>query len=178
VLAAARDAIEVLGAQARLALERIALTEIINRRDSDRYLQTVIANTNDIVLVVDEDDAIRYASPALERVLGVPLPPSGRLLDLVGPDEHARVAGTIERARDECGQEAMPDTWHLRRPDGGRVVVDVSCRDLRDDRMVRGYVLTLRDVTTRRVRAEHEMRQALRNRPAGQNRESSANKFR
>ena len=83
-----------------------------------------------------------------------------------------------EWARDDGGTAGTPDTWHLRRPDGARVVVDVSCRDLRDDRMVRGYVLTLRDVTACRTRAEHEIRQALRNRPAGQNRESSANKFR
>jgi hypothetical protein len=40
VLAAAQDAIEVLAAQARLALERIALTDVISRRDSDRYLRT------------------------------------------------------------------------------------------------------------------------------------------
>jgi hypothetical protein len=54
----------------------------------------------------------------------------------------------------------------------------VSCRDLRDDRMVRGYVLTLRDVTSRLVRGEEAIRQALLNRPAGQNRNNSASKFR
>jgi PAS domain S-box-containing protein len=178
VLAAAQDAIEVLAVQARLALERIALTEVINRRDSHRYLRTMIENTSDIVLVVGEDDTIRYASPALHRVLGLTLPPSGRLPDLVGADEHARIGETLGRSRDAGVADGVADTWHLHRPDGARVVVDVSCRDLRDDRMVRGYVLTLRDVTSQHVRREEEIRQALRNRPAGQNRQSSANKFR
>jgi PAS domain S-box-containing protein len=178
VLAAAQDAIEVLAVQARLALERIALTEVLNRRDSERYLRTLIENTSDIVLVVGDDRTIRYASPALHRVLGLTLPPSGRLPDLVCDDDHAQIAATLDQARDAASGDGVADTWHLRRPDGERVVVDVSCRDLCGDRMVRGYVLTLRDVTSRHVRSEAEIREALRNRPAGQNRQNSANKFR
>jgi PAS domain S-box-containing protein len=175
VLAAAQDAIEVLTMQARIALERIALTETINRRDTDRYLRTVIDTTSDIVLVVSEDDTIRYASPALQRVLGLELPPSGRLPELVGADAHAWIRATLDRADDA---RDVADTWHLRRADGERVVVEVTCRDLRDDRMVRGYILTLRDVTSGQLRAEREIGQTLRNRPAGLNRRSAANKFR
>jgi PAS domain S-box-containing protein len=178
VLLAARDAVEVLAAEARLALERIELTEAINRLDSDNYLRTVIQNTNDVVLVIDEDDTIRYASPALGRDLGLPLPPSGQLRDLVTEDELAGIEATISQARDTIGPDGVRDTWHLRRANGSRVVVEVSCRDLRDDRMVRGYVLTLRDVTAERKRHEDEIRQALRARPAGQNRHNSSNKFR
>jgi PAS domain S-box-containing protein len=178
ILGAAQDAIEVLAAEARLALERIGLTEAINRRDNDDYLRTVIQNTSDVVLVVDEDDTIRYASPALSREFGLPLPPSGQLRDLVTDDELAGIELTIAQAKDTTGPDGVRDTWHLRRSDGSRVVVEVSCRDLRDDRMVRGYVLTLRDVTSERKRHEDEIRQALRSRPAGQNRHNSANKFR
>ena len=178
VLLIARDAVEVLAAEARLALERIRLTEAINRRDSDNYLRTVIQNTSDVVLVVDEDDTIRYASPALGRELGLPLPPSGRLSDLVTDDELTGIELTIAQARDNSGPDGVRDTWNLRRANGSRVVVEVSCRDLRDDRMVRGYVLTLRDATVENQRHEEEIRQALRTRPAGQNRHNSANKFR
>jgi PAS domain S-box-containing protein len=178
LLEAARDAVEVLAAEARLALERIALTEAINRRDSDAYLRTVIQNTNDVVLVVDEDDTIRYASPALGRDLGLPLPPSGQLRDLVSDDDMAGIEVTIAQARDTTGPDGVRDTWNLRRSNGSRIVVEVSCRDLRDDRMVRGYVLTLRDVTVLAKAHEDEIRQALRTRPAGQNRHNSSNKFR
>lgn len=178
VLLIARDAVEVLAAEARLALERIRLTEAINRRDSDDYLRTVIQNTSDVVLVVDEDYTIRYASPELGRELGLPLPPSGRLSDLVTDDELTGIELTIAQARDNSGPDGVRDTWNLRRANGSRVVVEVSCRDLRDDRMVRGYVLTLRDATVESQRHEEEIRQALRTRPAGQNRHNSANKFR
>jgi PAS domain-containing protein len=178
VLAAAQDAIEVLAAQATLALERIALTEAINRRDSERYQRTLIENASDAVLVVDEDGAIRYASPALGRELDLPLPPSGRLRDLVTDDEHAQTESTITLARDTPGPDGVRDTWHLYRADGTRLVLEVSCRDLRDDRMVRGYVLTLRDTTSQQVRGEEEIRQSLLNSPAGHNRQNSANKFR
>jgi PAS domain S-box-containing protein len=130
------------------------------------------------VLVVDEDYTIRYASPELGRELGLPLPPSGRLSDLVTDDELTGIELTIAQARDNSGHDGVRDTWNLRRANGSRVVVEVSCRDLRDDRMVRGYVLTLRDATVESQRHEEEIRQALRTRPAGQNRHNSANKFR
>jgi PAS domain-containing protein len=178
VLVNTRDAVEVLAAEARLALERIGLTEAINRRDNDSYLRTVIQNTSDVVLVVDEDDTIRYASPALGRELDLPLPPSGQLRDLVSDDELVGIEQTIALAGGATGPDGVRDTWNLRRADGSRVVVEVSCRDLRDDRMVRGYVLTLRDATAESKRHEDEIRQALRTRPAGQNRHNSASKFR
>ncbi|MBN1171351.1 MAG: hypothetical protein JXA67_04180, partial [Micromonosporaceae bacterium] len=71
VLDAMRDTVEVLAAQLALAVERIELTDAINRRDGDRYLRTVIRNATDIVCVLDEDFRIRYVSPLLATVLGV-----------------------------------------------------------------------------------------------------------
>ena len=64
----------------------------------------VIENASDIVLVVGEDDTIRYASPALHRVLGLELPPSARLLDLVTADEVVSVpAEDVSRVLDTTG---------------------------------------------------------------------------
>ncbi|GIJ49111.1 hypothetical protein Val02_59970 [Virgisporangium aliadipatigenens] len=177
VLAVAHDAIEVLAGQAALALERIALTDAINRRDTERYLRTVVRQTADVVLIVDPDERVRYASPSMRRVLGVEPPVSGFLRDVAHPDDHGQIAHTLERAAQAHDSGDVLDVWHLRRSDGTRATVEVSFRDLRHDRMVRGYVLTLHDITERRAREAEATRRALQGLPADQNRQSANRKF-
>jgi PAS domain S-box-containing protein len=177
-LAAMQDAVEVLAAQAALALERIALTDAVNRRDSDRYLRTVVQNTVDVVLVTDDDDRIRYASPSLATLLGVAPPAFATLCDILHPDDHPQVVRTAQAARHSHDLDGAQDCWNLRRPDGRRVLVDVSYRDLRQDRMVRGFVITMQDVTERRRHQQELALRALLASPGNQNRRSVLNKFR
>ncbi|MGC9668406.1 PAS domain S-box protein [Planosporangium sp. 12N6] len=176
-LDAMRDSLEVLAAQAALALERIALTEAINRRDGDQYVRTVVQNTADVVVVLDDDERIRYASPSLTRVLGVDLPAFPTLRDVIHPDDHEQVDRTLRRSQSTTESDAR-DCWSLRRRDGSRALVEVSCRDLRTDRLVRGLVITMRDVTAQRRQERELIRQALNDSPAGFNRRSSASKYR
>jgi PAS domain S-box-containing protein len=141
-LAAGRDALEVLAGQAALALDRIVLVEAIGRRDSDLYLRAVIRNTADIMLVTDEDQVIRYASPALRELLGEDeLPPFATLADLVHPDDSSHVRRKLREDGDGVIYCA------LQRSDETQVLVEATYRDLRDDRLVQGYVVTMRDVT-------------------------------
>jgi len=56
-------------------------------------------------------------------------------------------------------------------------VVEVSYRDLRDDRLVRGFVITLHDVTKQRQYERDEVHRTLRDSAAGQNRRNSSRKF-
>jgi PAS domain S-box-containing protein len=177
VLAAARDAFEVLAAQAALALERIELTEAMYRLDCERYLRTVIETTSDVVLVVNDEERIRFASRSMARALGIEPPVSGLLADIVHPDDHPRIRETRERA-EGAGDVGAYGCWNLRRADGSPVVVEVNYRDLRGDRMVRGFVLTMRDITERRHQETESTRRALAALPAGQNRQSANRKFR
>jgi PAS domain S-box-containing protein len=177
VLAGMRDSVEVLTAHAALALERIALTDAVNRRDSDQYVRTVVQNTADVVLVLDDDGRIRYASRSLATVLGSVPPPFATLRDIVHPEDRDQVGRTVARAR-RSAEPDVRESWSLRRPDGIRVLVEVSCRDLRHDRMVRGLVITMRDVTERRSHDAERIRRALLGSPAGLNRRNSASKYR
>jgi PAS domain S-box-containing protein len=171
-LLVAQDALEVLAAQAALALERIALTDAANRRDHDAYLQAVVEHTTDVVLIIDDDQRLRYASPSVSTVLGVTPPVTATLAELVHSDDLAQVRRTLEQV-----DEAVHDIWSLRRPDGTRVLVEVTYRDLRRDRVVRGFVLTLRDVSEQQARRRAVLGRALESSPAGQNRRSVAKKF-
>lgn len=155
VLGVLRDAIEVLGSHAAMALERIRLADEINRRDAEAYFRTLVHNSADIILIVDDDGRIRYASPAVQAVLGRPAPDGSLVTDLVDPDDHQRVVDGLALVR-SSGEPHDWQDWRLRHADGSAVQVEVSCRDLRSDRTVRGLVLTLRDVTERR-RLEREL---------------------
>jgi PAS domain S-box-containing protein len=162
----------VLAGQAALALDRIALVAAVGLRDSDHYLRAVIQNTAEIMLVTDEDHRIRYASPALGALLGAELPPFAMLRDVVHPDDRSEVERALAGGAD--GQFYCT----LRRADGIQVPIEGSFRDLREDRLVQGFVITVRDLTDDRDRAQWEPHREGNDVPAWVNRRSVRDKFR
>jgi PAS domain S-box-containing protein len=173
-LAMARDALDVLAGQAALALDRISLVEAVGRRDSDLYLRAVIHNTADMMLVIDDDQRIRYASPALRALLGEEqLSPLATLADLVHPDDR----GQVRRALLSSGDGTV--FCALRRADHTQIYVEVTYRDLRADRLVQGYVVTLRNVTKAHDPVEQMPHlDHVDELPAWVNRRSAQHKFR
>ncbi|MFF5292923.1 PAS domain-containing protein [Paractinoplanes globisporus] len=173
VLANTRDALEVLAGQAAMALDRITLVEAVGRRDSDQYLRTVIGNTADLMLVIDDDQRIRYASPAVHDLVGEEFSPLATLTDLVHPDDR----GQVRRAFQSNGDGKL--FCSLRRADESQILIEATYRDLREDRLVRGYVVTMRDVTDGRDPGERQPRRDhLEELPAWVNRRSAQHKFR
>jgi PAS domain S-box-containing protein len=174
VLTMARDALEVLAGQAALALDRISLVEAVGRRDSDLYLRAVIRNTADLMLVIDEDRRIRYASPAVHELLGVPdLSPLATLEDLVHGDDR----GQVRRAFAADGDGTFFCALH--RADNSQILIEATYRDLREDRLVQGFVVTMRDVTAAQDPVDQLPHQAhMDELPAWLNRRSAQHKFR
>jgi PAS domain S-box-containing protein len=177
-LSITRDALEVLAGQAALALDRIALVAAVSLRDSDHYLRAVIQSTSEIMLVTDDDHRIRYASPALSTLLGAELPPFALVSDLVHPDDR----GMLDRALDaDEHDDPAGDRIYctLQRPDGTQVPVAGTLRDLRRDRLVQGFVITLEDLSDSLDRAQFEpYREGNDDVPAWVNRRSVRDKFR
>ncbi|MCA2217139.1 PAS domain-containing protein [Jidongwangia harbinensis] len=173
-LTATRDALEVLAGQAALALDRISLVEAVGRRDSDLYLRAVIRTSADITVVIDEDQRIRYASPSLRELLRVPdLPPLATLGDLVHPDDRTQLRQAFRGSGDGvvfCS---------LVRADGSQVLVEATYRDLREDRLVQGFVVTMRDFTRSHEPNEQPAHGDTRTKaPARVNRRSARHRFR
>ncbi|MGZ4590350.1 MAG: sensor domain-containing protein [Actinomycetes bacterium] len=87
-----RDLREVRAAAAKAELAEAAM------RSSERRQSALLRHLSDLVLVVDADLALTYASPSLTRVLGHP--ESSRIgtsvLDLVHPDERDLARGMLE----------------------------------------------------------------------------------
>ncbi|MDG4833225.1 EAL domain-containing protein [Solwaraspora sp. WMMD1047] len=186
VLRPMRDSLEVLAAQVALTLERISLNEEISRRVSEEYFRSLVQHTADVILIVGDDHRIRYASPSVAAVLGVEPADCGDLPSVVHPDDvpglralltaELPLAGAGAAERSVAGVLAAdvlaagpPGSgggqwreWSPRRCDGTRVHLEVSCRDLRRDRAVGGFVLTMRDVTERRRLQRELSHQAVR----------------
>jgi PAS domain S-box-containing protein len=173
-LTATRDTLEVLAGQAALALDRISLMEAVGRRESDFYLRVVIRNSADMIVVIEEDRRIRYASPSLRELLGVDdLPPLATLDDLVHPDDR----NLLRQAFGSSGDGVV--LCSLLRADGSQVPVEATYRDLRADRLVQGFVVTIRAFTQGHESDEqpppHVNPDEL---PAQLNRRSARHKFR
>ncbi|MFJ7987319.1 aminotransferase class I/II-fold pyridoxal phosphate-dependent enzyme [Streptomyces sp. NPDC096351] len=138
-----------LASQAALALERFALSEEVNRRTSEAYFRTLVHNTSDVILIVDDDDTVRYASPSAETLFGRTLLPGTPLTDLVAPADTAAALRVLADARTRPAVDARDD-WKLLHGGSADLEVEVRVSNLRDEHTVHGLVLTLRDVTEQR----------------------------
>ncbi|MEV4623227.1 EAL domain-containing protein, partial [Asanoa sp. NPDC049573] len=175
-LVVAQDPLAVLAGQAALAIGRVALSEKLRKRTSEEYFRALVHNAADVILIVDSNDRIAYASPSAEAIFGDADLVGTKALDHTDPLERPRA----ERVFRELQRRAAGSTdvngrgstdWTLHRVDGTAVQVEISVRDLRDDPTVRGLVFTLRDVTDKRRlerelthRANHDVLTGLANR--------------
>ena len=63
-LAALAGTLEVLARQAALVVERVLLSREVIRRNSEAYFRTLVHDTSDVILIVDDSDRVRYATPS------------------------------------------------------------------------------------------------------------------
>jgi len=110
----------------------------------------MLANVNDVLVVIDRVGVIQFVNPAVQRVLGIaPDDAVGRhFLGFVHLDDHQlatenfadTVSGRSERSLSEL---------RLVAPDGGVAWYEVETSGEFDD-VLKGFVLSLRDISVRR----------------------------
>ncbi|MFE9775353.1 EAL domain-containing protein [Streptomyces sp. NPDC005931] len=175
-----RDTLATLAAQAALTMTRLALTEEVNRRRSESYFRTLVQNASDVILILDEEDRVRYASPSAAQMLGIADLEGTHLVDLVPPQDSRAVVETLGRIR-RGEYQGNREHWSMIRSDRASIEVEVRWSDLRTEATVGGVVLTLRDVTEQRKlerelthQAFHDSLTGLANRVLFQERVSHA----
>ena len=167
---------QALMAQGSTIVERIKLTDEVNLRSSEDYFRALIQSASDVILIVGDDEIIRYASPSALPVfgrtdlIGVPL---GRLIAGI---DHGKLGRLLDEVRAGRGSRDGIDLIAVS-GDDLLLQVECTCRDLRDDPAVSGMVVTIRDVTERRRletdlahQAFHDTLTGLANRALFQNR--------
>jgi diguanylate cyclase (GGDEF)-like protein len=177
--------LQVLATQAAFTLERIRLNKENIRHTSESYFRTLVQNSTDVILIVDDDNRIRYASPSAGSVFGATPLTGVELPGLVAQSDREAAERLLKRARAgvpgtlasevstphelAIGTHLTNDgmvvadvvgdgDWIVNGNGAGPARVEVSCRDLRADPSIDGLVLTLRNVTKQRL-LENELEQ-------------------
>ena len=160
----AKATLEALGREVTLALEGVALTEEVLRRQSEERFRALIQNSSDVVAIVGADGVSRYVSPVVERVLGyTPENGLGRSVlrpPLMHPDDADRVRDVFAGLMRRPGAEATVD-FRLRHADGRWVQVEATTKNLLADPSIGGIVVNYRDITERRTLEERLRHQAF-----------------
>jgi PAS domain S-box-containing protein len=128
-------------------------------RESEARFHALVENALDIVMVTDDQGAIRYVSPSIEWVLGY------RSEEMVGtstaeyvhPDDLERALGELAEAVSRPGVHPVAVETRVRHKDGSWRYLEGIANNLLDDLVVGGIVFNHRDVTERK-QAEEEVR--------------------
>ncbi len=159
----------VTGSEATLLVGAVVLTilvlvrqEITNRenselradrvrRDSEAHYRSLEGQATDAVLLVDTDGVVAYASPSLERVLG--LQNAALLGTRITRLAHANDATALEQliADTAAGRPVDPLEWSLWGADGVWREVETISANLLDDPTIGKIALTTRDVRERKA---------------------------
>lgn len=148
--------------------------DVTEARRNERRINALFEAANDIVAVLHPDGSW-FASPAGTRLLGHPpgFEPEGGLLSLLHPDD---VAGAVDALADLVAGNRRPEEpmeVRARHVDGEYRWLEAVARDLNDDPLVNGIVITARDITERRAAAaaldaaQARFREAFRASPVG-----------
>jgi diguanylate cyclase (GGDEF)-like protein/PAS domain S-box-containing protein len=151
-----RESLASLAGLTARTVERIQLTGEIARRNSEQYFRTLVQSMSDVVIILDADGTIRYATPSAAGMFGDQEIVGRHITDLPVEAQRDRAREALRRV---IAGEDPPGMglWTARRPDGQLAEVRIEFRDLRDEPTVRGIVLTLADVT-QQIRLEQELR--------------------
>jgi PAS domain S-box-containing protein len=130
--------------------------------ESERRLRAAVQNSSDIVMIFEADATIRYASPAVERVLGyTPEDLVGtRAFDYVHPEDLEYMSKSFAETLKKPGFQT-PVEYRVRTADGSWRYMEAIRSNRLDDPDVAGLVANVRDVTERKE-SEERIRFQLR----------------
>ena len=129
-------------------------------RESARRFRAVIEYGYDVVLLLESDGSVLYASPSAERVLGYPPRElvGGNGFDLIHPDQVEDIRNRFVAWLDQGGG-VLRSEWLFRHKYGTWLWGEVTITNLLAETSVRAVVVNLRDITQRK-QAEEALRES------------------
>ncbi len=127
---------------------------------AEARFRSLVENAPDLVLVLDADGTVRFASPAIERVLGYEADVfvGGPRFDLVHPGDRADVEAIFGRIAVTPGAQGNR-IMRMRHADGSWRWLDAIGQNRLDDPAVAGIVINYRHITEH-VLAEQALRES------------------
>jgi diguanylate cyclase (GGDEF)-like protein/PAS domain S-box-containing protein len=148
-----RQSVETLASTVSLALESAVLTENLLRRRSERRFRALVENSSDIVLVVESDRQITFASPAAHRLLGLNEKAllASHPARWVHPDDWPTLARVLDGTSTQHHDETDSVEVRIRHIDGSHRWFEIRTRDLEHDPEIQGLVVTARGISDRKA---------------------------
>jgi PAS domain S-box-containing protein len=144
----------------RLVGRLLLLQDITERRQVQRRYRALIENSSDMILVIDRDRNISYASPSVETITGIdPETVVGEnAFTFVHPEDRPEFEQLFERLLDDPGEKVRYE-YRIQNSDGDQLYMEASVWNLLDNPFVEGLVVNAREITGRRQR-ERELERA------------------
>ena len=158
--------LETLSSQIALALERAALNEDLATRQSEARFESLVKNSSDLIVVVQKDSTIKYASPSSAMLGYAPSELEGcKFISLTHAEDEDLVAAFIigTGGRDSAG----PFEFRFRASSGRYIFAEAVRTNLEQDPNVRGVVLNIRDIGERKGFEEELRHQAFHDKLTG-----------
>jgi len=134
----------------------------IELKNSEEYFRSIIENSNDIILIIDEENSILYKSPSYTRIMGYSLGESLKknIFDYIHPEDKSIATKTFDDVQSKPGQiknmtfryKCSNDSWRY---------LEGTATNLLHLLSVHGIVLNYRDITERQA-LHHQLNQAQR----------------
>ena len=123
---------------------------------SARRFQALIENSSDVVLILDADGIIRYATPAMSRILGyAPEHIIGKTIqEFTHPDYILLLNKTLKTAFDQPGIGLQEIETQIKHQDGSWRVLLATFTNLLDNNAVCGFMVNCHEITLRRQTEE------------------------
>ncbi len=146
-----------------------ALAESTARNNEARF-QALVQHSSDVIMILDPDGTIRYASPSMALVFGhdPATLAAVRIASLLHPDDLSAAREFLEELARSNGPRTGGATpvvlkreWRFRHANGTWLTVDNVGTNLLDEPVIRGLVLNTRDVTEQSVIKQQYMHQAF-----------------
>lgn len=146
-----------------------ALGESTARNNEARF-QALVQHSSDVIVILDPDGTIRYASPSMARVFGHDPAKlvTSRIESILHPDDLSLALQFLEELADADRSRSggatpgvMKREWRIRHADGAWLTVDNVGTNLLNEPVIRGLVLNTRDVTEQSVIKQQYMHQAF-----------------
>lgn len=140
-------------------LEKVVQIRTNDLKRSRELLYSVLANTSEIIWIVNEEAFIIFESPSTSTILGFP---NGyfthkRALDYIHPDDVVNVSKALDLLKKK--NNPIPSAeFRLKKADDTYLYVDVIGANFLDNAWIEGIVLSFR-ITEDRKRTEKELKQ-------------------
>jgi diguanylate cyclase (GGDEF)-like protein/PAS domain S-box-containing protein len=155
--------LDSVATQLVIAVERVELASDLHQRRAEQRFRSLIENASDVIVVARPGQAWRSETPSLAAVLGYAAN-DGEPLDISGlihDDDVSQALALVEAMLSGARSGPIRSEWRLRHADGRWLQMEVIANDLSHAPDVGGVVLTIRDVSERKLLEEELRHQAF-----------------